>query len=639
MVDLSAATPEKKSPFLPPINMVESAYNKLSTYLINFTLLLLALLPIPICVDIFARSFLGLAVDGLTEVETFGIVLIAFAAMPYVTATNGHISIDIFFNKFPKRVQNILTLFSFLLCLAISLLLGILGAEGAWESIILSAILRIPEWYFIMFSAVCFFFIAMGMFFQAWHCTLEMIKTKSYVDIFLAIVFVVFFLSLPFLYKYFGLRFSRLALGGLGFLILLVLLLLRLPIGFGLACLGVMGLITIMRTPEAAFSIVATVPYRETYNLILVAVPMFMLMGELASVTGISREMFNCAYKWMGRMPGGLACAAVGGCAGFGAICGESLPTVITMTSVALPAMRENKYAPSLSCGALAAGGTLGILIPPSMGFIFYSLMTEVSVGKLFMAGIIPGLLLTFIFVLVIIFQVKRNPSLAPAAPVFTLKEKLYSLTGLLPMLLLFCLVMGGILGGFFTPGEGGAVGAAGAFLYGLVRRQITWEGLKHALFNTAVLTGKVFVILAGVYVFGAFLASSRLPNLLATFVTGLEVNRYVILGLVIVLYILLGCVMNVTPMLLLTLPAIFPTIDALGFDGVWFGVITVMVMEMGLITPPIGMNVFTLASLAPDIPMVSIFKGVLPFFVGMLICVGLILVFPQIALWLPGIL
>ncbi len=379
MLDLSAATPVAKSPFLPPLFSAENIYNKISTYLIYFTLLLLALLPIPICFDIFARSFLGMAVDGLTEIETFAIVLIAFAAMPYVTAINGHISIDIFFNKFPKRIQSILTLFSFLLCLAISVLLGTLAAQGAWESIILSAILQIPEWYFIMFTALCFGLIALGMFFQALHCMVDMVKQKDYVGILLAFILVTLFLSLPFLYKFFDLRLSRLAVGGIGFLILLGLLLLRTPIGFGLACLGTMGLLAIMRTPDAAFSIVATVPYRETYNLILVAVPMFMLMGELASVTGISRDMFNCAYKWMGRMPGGLACAAVGGCAGFGAICGESLPTVITMSSVALPAMRENNYDLGLSCGALAAGGTLGILIPPSMGFIFYSLMTEVS--------------------------------------------------------------------------------------------------------------------------------------------------------------------------------------------------------------------------------------------------------------------
>ncbi len=628
-----------QSPFLQPRFPLEALYNKLSTFLLYFTLILLAMLPIPICFDVIARTFFGLALDGLTEIEMWGLVFIAFGAMPYVTASRGHISIDIFFTMFPRRMQAVLYLFAFFLCAAVTSLFAYLGYGGAIDSSFISASLHLPESPFIMYTAVCFALIALGMLYQVGHCIVDLIKEKDFASICIAIVLFLFFLSLPFLYKWGGFRLSRLALGSVGFLILMTLLMLRVPIGFSMACLGTMGLLTIMRTPEAAFSVVATVPYRETFNLILVAAPMFMLMGELASATGISREMFNCANKWMGRMPGGLACAAVGGCAGFGAICGESLPTVITMTSVALPAMRENNYDLSLSCGALAAGGTLGILIPPSMGFIFYSLMTEVSVGKLFIAGVMPGLLLTFIFICIIMFQVKRNPSLAPTAPTATFKEKVVSLLGLIPMVLIFLLVIGGILGGLFTPGEGGAVGAMGAFLYGVARRQLSKKAFLDCLFSTAVLTGKVFVIITGVYIFGSFLATSRLPNLLADFVTGLEVNRYVILLVVIFLYIILGCVMNVSAMLLLTLPAIFPTIEVLGFDGVWFGVVTVMVMEMGMITPPVGMNVFMLSSLAPDVPMINIFKGVLPFFVGMLICVALIIIFPQIALWLPSIM
>lgn len=263
--------------------------------------------------------------------------------------------------------------------------------------------------------------------------------------------------------------------------------------------------------------------------------------------------------------------------------------------------------------------------------------MTEESVGQLFVAGIAPGILLTAIFMSIIVFQVKRNPALAPPSEVCSRSEKIRSLAGLVPMIGLFVLVVGGILAGWFTPGEGGAVGALCAFLYALARRQVTVDGLRRALYNTALMTGKIFVILAGVYVFGAFLATSRLPALLADFVTGLDMNKYLILAVVIVIYILMGCVMNIIPMMLLTLPSMYPTIHALGFDGIWFGVVTVIVMEMGMITPPIGINVFTMTSLAPDIPMATVFKGVMPFFAGMCLCVLLVILFPQLALWLPA--
>ncbi len=339
----------------------------------------------------------------------------------------------------------------------------------------------------------------------------------------------------------------------------------------------------------------------------------------------------------MGRLPGGLAAATVGGCAGFGAVCGESLATVATMSSVALPAMEKNKYDLSLATGALAAGGTLGILIPPSMGFIFYSIMTQESIGKLFIAGIIPGILLTLIFIAIIVFQVWRNPELAPKSEKYTLAEKLISTVKLIPVIILFVVVVGGILEGYFTPGEGGAVGAAGGLLFAIFRRKLTKENLRISLVKTTVMCGRIFMMIVAVQIFGSFLASSRLPTLLADFIMTMDVNRYVVLSMVIIIYIFLGCIMNIMPMMMLTLPSIFPTIQALGFDGIWFGVVTVIIMEMGMITPPVGMNVFTMASIATHVPMSKIFRGVMPFFIGMLICAILVIIFPQLALWLPN--
>ncbi|MBO4317383.1 MAG: TRAP transporter large permease subunit [Mailhella sp.] len=313
------------------------------------------------------------------------------------------------------------------------------------------------------------------------------------------------------------------------------------------------------------------------------------------------------------------------------------MATVITMSTVALPAMRSRKYNLELACGSLAAGGTLGILIPPSMGFIIYSMITEESVGKLFIAGVVPGLVLAAIFMLIIMFRVMRHPEYAPKAPVYPMVEKLLSLVRLIPIVVLFVIVVMGILYGWFTPAEGGALGAVMALLYALVRGRLTLKLFTKTMYNSSLMFGKLFALFVGLYVLQTFLVATRLPNLLADFIVGMDISKYAVLVAVIILYIILGCVMNIMPMMMLTLPSIFPTIQALGFDGVWFGVVCVIVMEMGMITPPVGMNVFTMASLAPDIPMASIFKGVLPFFAGMLLCVALVVMFPQLALFLAN--
>jgi tripartite ATP-independent transporter DctM subunit len=300
--------------------------------------------------------------------------------------------------------------------------------------------------------------------------------------------------------------------------------------------------------------------------------------------------------------------------------------------------MEKKKYSPSLATGSLAAGGTLGILIPPSVGFIFYAIVTEESVGKLFIAGIFPGLLLAGLFMLCIYFMAKYKPDLAPRGESTSLREKLISLRGIIPMLLLFVLILGGILGGVFSPTEGGGIGAVGAFVYALCRKRISRKNLMLAMRETAKLTTKLLMILIGVAILSYFLAATRLPFILADVVTGLDVGRYTIFAAILLLFIVLGCLMNVIPMILLTLPAIYPSIVALGFDPIWFGVITVIVMEMGQITPPIGVNVFALSSVAKGVPMETIFKGVFPFFACMVVCVVILTFFPQIALFLPGL-
>lgn len=616
---------------IPPRYRVERVYNRLMDALLLFGSLLIGLLAIPISIDVFARMFLGWTIDGIMEIEVMTLVVIAFSCMGYTIYTRQPIKIDLFYLKTTPKTQARLDFFVYALCACIS---AVLAYETWVETLdwpIVTVVLQLPEQYFFMWTSIGFSSILIGSIFQLIHSGAKLLERKDYAGIVLSVFFACCILLLPFAYRFSGLQLSGLATGSIGFLLLIVLLFLRMPIGLAMALVGLLGLIAILRQVPYAFSSIGVIPFRQTADFIFVALPMFMLMGELSYFSGLSRDLFNCANKWLGRLPGGLAIASVGGCAGFGAICGDSFACVVTMSSVALPAMQENHYDDSLACGALAAGGTLGILIPPSMGFIFYSIMTEESVGTLFIAGIIPGLLLTLIFMGIIYVQVKLNPSLAPSTHAYSYKEKLLSTVYLIPVIAFFGLVVGGIVLGWFTPGEGGAVGAMAAFFYAIARRRLSLAQLMQSLRSTAIMSGKIFLIFAGVYILGAFLAQSRLPNLLSDAIFNLQLNRYIILFIVCALYLVLGCVMNILPMMMLTLPSLYPTIMALGFDGIWFGVITVILMEMGMITPPVGMNVFTLSSLAPDIPMSTIFRGVLPFFLGMILCVIILTIFPEL--------
>ena len=621
------------------LNIWEKIYLYCSGKLLLFVGILIFALVFPICFDIAARQCLGFSVDGMMEIETLCLVVIFCLCVGHLTLSDNHIVVDLFFDRFSDKNRLRLRLASAILCLVPSVLMvwstWTVGIQ--WNE--LTRTLYLPEKYFILITTFAFFTVAFACLILICKYFATMIHAGDFLGIMLVLLVTGFLCALPFLYKAASIKLNGLTIGALTFLGLFTMILLRVPIGLAMCTAAIIGLLILKRNPVSAVRALAELPYRTLTDFVYVAVPMFMLMGELTFRSGMSQALFECANRWLGRLPGGLACASVAGCAGFGAVCGDSLATAITMSSVALPAMRERHYAVTLATGSLAAGGTLGILIPPSMGFIFYSLMTEESIGKLFIAGIVPGILLASIFIAIIMLQCKRNPSLAPRGEEYTLQQKLHSTIGIIPIVVLFMIVVGGILTGLFTPGEGGAVGAFGAWLYAVAKRRMDLHTLKETLISASTITAKVFTIMVGVALMGVLLASSRLPNLLAESVINAGLNKYVFFLMIVLIYILLGCVMNIIPMMLLTLPALYPTVQALGFDGIWFGVATVILMEMGMITPPIGMNVFALSSLAPDIPMAQIFKGVLPFFVGMLLCVFIITLFPSIALWLPSVL
>lgn len=423
----------------------------------------------------------------------------------------------------------------------------------------------------------------------------------------------------------------------LGIVVLLFLLLSGMNIGFSMLFVGFFGYILVTNF-NAAMGVLKTVPFSTASSYSLSVIPLFVLMGQFAFSAGISGDLYDSCHKWLGRVPGGLCVASIVACAGFAAICGSSTATAATMGTVCLPEMKKYKYDMSLSTGCIAAGGTLGILIPPSVGFILYGICSEESIGQLFAAGIIPGVLLTLLFIAVIIVWVKMFPANAPESPKFSIRAKLASLVGVVPVLILFVLVIGGIFAGWFSANEGAAIGAAGAFVFMCARKKASWNNIKNAVFDSLKTTAMIFMIIIGAYVFGYFLTITNLPSNLAAFISALSVNRYIILLLVLLVYILLGCIMDSLSMVVLLVPIFLPIVKELGFDPIWFGVLMVMVMETGLITPPVGLNAYVIAGVAKDVPLVKVFQGVWPFLIALFVAVAAVIVFPSLALWLPNL-
>ncbi len=423
--------------------------------------------------------------------------------------------------------------------------------------------------------------------------------------------------------------------GLLGILVLFVFLALRMYIGMAMALVGFVGL-CFLAGVSPALSILGITPLAEGSSYTLSVIPLFVLMGQFAFLSGVSTDIYRTVYAWMGYLRGGLAMATVMACAGFAAVCGSSLATGATMGTVAIPEMKKYKYDMRLATGCVAAGGTLGILIPPSIGFVLYGILTEQSIGKLFMAGFLPGILLAGLYILAVMLQCRLNPQMGPPGMATTFKAKIRSLGGTWGMLLLFIIVMGGIYFGVFTPTEAAGVGAFGAFLFTVIKGKLDKNSFMQSLMDTGKTTAMIFLIIIGANIFSSFLGLAKLPMQLAEITSSLALPRIVILSGIIVVFLVLGCVMDCYAIMILTLPIIFPVVQALNFDPIWFGVIMVIVLEAGLITPPVGLNVFVLKGVVPDVPLTTIFRGIWPFLIADLIALVILTLFPQIALFIP---
>ena len=426
------------------------------------------------------------------------------------------------------------------------------------------------------------------------------------------------------------------AIAVIGFVALFILMLLRVPVGMAMGLVGVTGYSWIVGVGPA-LKLVGQTSMRTVTDYTFGVIPMFMLMGALVSVSGVSRELFKAANSMIGHLRGGLGVATVLACGGFAAICGSSVATAATFSSVAYPEMRRFGYPQSFSTGVIAAGGTLGAMLPPSTVLAVYAILTQQDIGKLFMAGIIPGLLAMLMYVMTIVIIVKLRPDWLPAGELKPWVQRAEDFKAVWAPLVLFLFVIGGLYGGFFTPTEAGGVGASGAFILGVLRGKLNRTNTREALLQATRTAAAVFTVLIGALLFGYFLTITQSPQKLTAFLTGMGVGRYGVLAMIMLMYLVLGCLMDAMAMIILTVPIIFPVIIALGFDPIWFGIIIVMTVELGLIHPPVGMNVFVIKSVVQDVSFTTIFKGVLPFVVTDIIRLVILIAFPIIALWLPS--
>jgi len=425
--------------------------------------------------------------------------------------------------------------------------------------------------------------------------------------------------------------------GIVGIGLLLVLFLLRMPVAFAMALTGLVGF-AYLSGPGPALSLLAQDIFEQFSSYPLSVIPMFILMGSFAFASGISQRLYRTTYAWVGALRGGLTIATVLACAGFAAICGSTAATAATMGKIALPEMKKYKYDDTLATGTVAASGTLGILIPPSTVLIVYGILVEESIGKLFMAGILPGILLSLSFVATVAILCLRNPQLGPPGTATTWKEKIKATGGIIEAVILFLLAIGGLFLGWFSPTQAGAIGAGGALFIGLIRRQLTWKVFFDAGRDGLQTGCMVLFIITGAVIFGHFMAISTIPFILADWIGGLPIRPMAVMAILIFIYFLGGFFMDSMALIVVTIPIFFPIVLELGFDPIWFGVIIVLTAEMGVITPPVGVNVFVIKGIAPEIPLETIFKGIFPFLAALIIVTIILVFFPQIATFLPSL-
>ncbi|MFH1488117.1 MAG: TRAP transporter large permease subunit [Pseudomonadota bacterium] len=593
--------------------------------------------------DVFLRYFLNRPITGSIEITSVLLVLTIAMGIPYAGARNQHITIDTLLTRLPAgmrfTLRHAVTLIGLLLC-------AVLVWRGFEYSMKLDRMNRITE---VLRLPIAPFAFSVTVAFMLYGLVLvvDLIRNcQQGIDhrytavrwLLLGAVIVALFYGIAAMGRDFPWSISPLATGIIGMILLFLVFLSGLPVFTSFILVGFLGM-CYLRGPNASLTIMGLTPFDTLSNYTLSVIPLFVLMGEFCFFSGIGRDLYDMGYTWVGSLPGGLAMGTVAACGGFAAVCGDSMATAVTMGTLAIPEMKRYKYNPRLAVGCVASGGTLGVLIPPSLAFILYALLSDQSIALLFIAGIIPGILLVSLFMLSIYVRALRDPRLGPPGPKTALREKLVSLKGVWATLVLFALVIGGMYAGIFTPTEGGGIGAFGALAIGLVRGRLNWTSIRASLMEAGKISAVCCSGLVGAQMFGYFLAQSKLPIMLAEFVAQMAVPAIVVLIAILVVYLLLGCLLPAIPMLILTVPIFYPVVMSMGFDPIWFGVIMVLMFEMAVITPPMGINVLALQSITREIPLEDMFRGVIPFLLVMILCVAILIIFPDIALFLPNLL
>lgn len=616
---------------------IEKRINPIAKY-INaagaFTSLLMVVL---VTAHVLSRAIFSRPLIGMVEIEELMIVLLVFCGIAHTQITGNHISVDFVTTRLPKRIKDLIDV-------ATSLLTTIFLFVLSWQSLVQSKNqmmngtatfdLQIKLYGVMWIVAAGFFLFGLSTLTSFLKISHKTIQSGSPVSTGFAMVFAITLAVIPFL----GMELEIVVAQYFGIIALLIFLFSGMLIGAALGFLGFFGM-ALLFGPEAGFGLLKTVPYSMTASYSLCVIPFFILMGELCFQSGLSEKLYKAAYYWVGRFRGGLSMATVLACGAFSAVSGSSLATAATMGAVSLPEMKRYKYADTLATGSIAAGGTIGILIPPSVVLIIYGILTEVSIAELFFAGIIPGLISLVYYIIAIVIWTRINPKVGPAGPKFSMTQKVNSLKDTWEVACLFVLIMGGIYSGLFTPTEAGAIGATGALVLGLVRRRINGKNLYEALLATGRTTSMVFMIIIGTAIYGYFLTSTQLPMEIAMYATQLPVSPVVVVGLIIFICFCLGCVMGTMPLVFITVPIFAPVVESLGYNLIWFGVIVVVISEIGMITPPVGINVYIMKGLAKDVPLSTIFKGIFPFLIADFARLITLIAFPALTLFLPELL
>jgi C4-dicarboxylate transporter DctM subunit len=593
--------------------------------------------------DVLLRYLFNWPIPGSFEITEYLMAIAVSTTLAYCAIMKGHVRVEIIVSQFSQRVQTVVRCIVLLLGVGFFSLLtwqSAIQAENIRLSGSFSSVLRLPDYPFVwvlFVGSALIFLVFLG---DLYKYVAQAVKEKRWTWVWLlAGSGVVLILgTVMFWGKELPWRLDPSTFGLVGVCILVLLLFSGLEIGLVIGLVGALGM-AYLSGGRSALTLMATVPYSTIASYSMSIIPLFILMGTFCFYSGLSEDLFWSMNRWLGRLRGGLAMATVAACAGFAAVSGSSLATTATLGKVALPEMKKYKYDDRLATGSIAAGGTIGILIPPSGILVIYAILTELSIGELFLAGFIPGVLEALFYMATIYIMCKRNPRLGPTGAKTTFTEKLVSLKSTWGVLALFFLVMGAIYTGLCSPTEAAGVGAFGAFLFALSKRRLTWQNFIASVLETGKTTAMIFLIVIGSMIFSYFLAVTRLPFNLAETVVNLGVNRYFILSGIILVYLFLGAIMGATGMILLTVPIFYPVVTALGFDPIWFGIIIVRMCEIGGITPPVGMNVYIMAGIAKDVPLEQVFKGIIPFLIADFLHLALLIFVPQISLFLPNLL